>query len=77
MTEAMRDEKKSLLVSNLIAYNEDANHTVEEIDHEDIFTIKALYRLNCRWSITDDDYIKNAVKALDTLGFFEGKLNGN
>ena len=80
LIEAMQDEDKNLLVSNLIAYNEDKNHTFEEVDHEDIFTIKALYRLNCRWSITDDKYIKNAVKALDTLGFFEGKLtseNGN
>jgi len=28
--------------------------------------------LNCRWSITDEKYIRNAIEALDTLGFFEG-----
>ena len=73
LTNAMRDEKKNLLVSNLIAYNESGDRIVEEIDHESFFTVKALYRLNCRWRITDDNYICNAIKSLDTLGFFDGE----
>ena len=68
---AMLDDKKNLLVSSLIAYNESDEKLREEIDHDDAFTVKALYRLNCRWSITDENYIKNAIMALDTLGFFE------
>jgi len=68
---AMHDEKRNLLVSSLIAYNEVDEKLYEEIDHEDTFTVKALYRLNCRWSITDENYIRNAIAALDTLGFFE------
>ncbi|MBQ6006563.1 MAG: amino acid adenylation domain-containing protein [Selenomonadaceae bacterium] len=68
---AMQDEEKNLLVSSLIAYNESDENLRDEIDHEDSFTVKALYRLNCRWSITDENYIKNAIEALDTLGFFE------
>ena len=74
LTEALQDENKNMLVSGLIAYNENGEHIVQEIDHEDFFTVKALYRLNRKWSITDDKYIKNAIEALDTLGFFEGDL---
>jgi len=69
---AMLDEKKNLLVSNLIAYYESDENLRKEIDHDDSFTVKALYRLKCRWSITDENYIRNAIEALDTLGFFEG-----
>ena len=69
---AMQDEDKNLLVSSLIAYNESDKKLYEEIDHDDAFTVKALYRLKCRWSITDENYIRNAIEALDTLGFFEG-----
>ncbi|MBR6888847.1 MAG: amino acid adenylation domain-containing protein, partial [Selenomonadaceae bacterium] len=69
---AMQDEDKNLFVSSLIAYNESDKKLYEEIDHDDAFTVKALYRLKCRWSITDENYIQNAIEALDTLGFFEG-----
>ncbi len=72
LTAAMRDEKKNLFVSNLIAYAENGSLDTLEVDHDDSFTIKALYRLNCRWKITDENYIHNAIHALDTLGFFEG-----
>lgn len=72
---AMQDEKKNLLVSSLIAYYESDENLRKEIDHDDAFTVKVLYRLNCRWSITDDNYIKSAIEALDTLGFFEGNAN--
>ncbi len=72
---AMHDEKKNLLVSSLIAYNETDENFRKEIDHDDAFTIKALYRLRCRWSITDENYIKNAIEALDTLGFFGEEAN--
>ncbi len=68
---AMQNEDKNLFVSSLIAYNESDKKLYEEIDHDDAFTVKALYRLNCRWSITDENYIQNAIEALDTLGFFE------
>ena len=74
LREAMADEDKNLLVSNLIAYNEEGNRSVEEVDHSDAFTVKALYRLGCRWSITDIPYMKKAVEALDTLGFFAKEI---
>ena len=70
---AMQDDEKNLLVSSLIAYNESDKKLYEEIDHDDSFTVKILYRLNCRWSITDENYIRNAIAALDTLGFFKRK----
>ena len=73
LAEAMKDEQKNVLVSNLIAYNEGGEHSVDEIDHDDTFTVKALFRLNCRWHITYYNYIRNAIAALDTLGFFGRK----
>lgn len=44
------------------------------MDYSDAFTVKALYRLGCRWSITDIPYMKKAVEALDTLGFFAKEI---
>ena len=37
---------------------------------ENQFTAEALYRLGYKWPITDDAYLENAIKALDTLEFF-------
>ncbi len=71
----MQDEDKNLLASSLIAYYEADENLREEIEHDDRFTVKALYRLGCRWSVTDEKYIMNAIKALDTLRFFEGTAN--
>ncbi|MBR6888322.1 MAG: NAD-dependent epimerase/dehydratase family protein [Selenomonadaceae bacterium] len=45
----------------LIAYKEGENHMVEEIDHEDFFTVKALYRLNCRLWQAHNFYQRNAA----------------
>ena len=69
--EAMQDEKKSMIVSSLLSYNSNDNLTHEFIQGDSKYTVKALYRLGYRWPITDFNYLTNAIKALDSLEFFD------
>lgn len=72
---ALEDENKNELISGLIAYlpgDEDAGGVY--IDADNSFTTKVLYRLSFKWPMPDKDYLKNALKALETLGFFDGRI---
>ena len=71
LKEAMTDAKKSMIVSTLLNYNSSDNLSHEFIQGDPTFTVKALYRLGYRWPITDFNYLITAIKALDSLGFFE------
>ena len=68
----MEDEAKSMLVAPLISYNK-ALGTIKLANIPDVstFTTKALYQLGFKWPIITDDYIKKAIMALQTLGFFD------
>ncbi len=68
----MEDEAKSMLVAPLISYNK-ALGTIKLANVPDVstFTTKALYQLGFKWPIITDDYIKKAIMALQTLGFFD------
>lgn len=61
---------KSDAVLGLIAYASDDENQRYELMSENRFTAEALYRLGYKWPITDDAYLENAIKALDTLEFF-------
>ncbi len=41
------------------------------VPEEHSFTKNALYRLGFRWPLTDDGYLRGAIRALSSLGFFE------
>ena len=72
---ALENEEKNELISGLIAYaSSDADNSTAYIDADNSFTTKALYRLGFKWPMPDSSYLKNALKALETLGFFDGKL---
>ena len=71
LKEAMKDPKKSVIVSTLLNYNSSDNLSHECIQGDPSFTVKALYRLGYRWPITDFDYLIRAIKSLDSLDFFE------
>lgn len=72
---ALENEEKNELISGLIAYaSSDADHSTAYIDADNSFTTKALYRLGFKWPMPDSSYLRNALKALETLGFFDGKL---
>lgn len=70
LKEAAGQEHKSDAVLGLIAYASDDENKRYEIMADNRFTVEGLYRLGYKWPITDDAYLENAIRALDTLGFF-------
>ena len=76
LRKALEDESKNELISGLIAYlpgEQEAGSVY--IDADNSFTTKILYRLGFKWPMPDKDYLRNALKALETLGFFDGKFD--
>ncbi|WP_294213093.1 amino acid adenylation domain-containing protein [Pseudobutyrivibrio sp.] len=71
LKEAVADEKRNQFVAPLVDYNLDDDEIRSENEISNAFTVKALYRLGFKWSITDKDYLKKATEMLKTLGFFE------
>ncbi|WP_255882418.1 MULTISPECIES: non-ribosomal peptide synthetase [unclassified Ruminococcus] len=67
---AAKQEDLSQAVLGLIAYATDDENRRYEIMADNRFTSEVLYRLDYKWPITDDAYLENAIKALDTLEFF-------
>lgn len=75
LNDALKDDKKNMLVSGLISYlSSDSEQHEEYIGYNNSFTNKALYRLGFKWPITNEKYLENAFEALDTLGYFEGRF---
>lgn len=71
LQEAAAQENKSDAVLGLIAYASDDENQRYELMADNRFTVECLYRLGYKWPITDDQYLENAMRALDTLGFFD------
>ena len=68
----MSDEKLSEAVSPLISYQASDQNTVEFfIDYDNTFTTKALYRLDFKWPIINEDYLRNVFDSLSSLAFFD------
>lgn len=75
LSKALENEDKNELIAGLIAYasGDDAGSSVY-IDGDNSFTTKALYRLGFKWPMPDGNYLKHAIEALETLGFFDGRI---
>ena len=72
---ALENEEKNELISGLIAYlSSDVEEASAYIDADNSFTTKALYRLGFKWPMSDGAYLRSALKALATLGFFDGRI---
>mgnify|MGYP001140151906 CR=1 FL=1 len=72
--EALENEDKNELIAGLIAYaSGDETESAVYIDADNRFTTKALYRLGFKWPMPDWIYLRHAIEALETLGFFDGK----
>ncbi len=71
LRDASRRAELSGTVLGLIAYDSGDGPVRYEIPAVNDFTAKALYRLGYKWPVTDDRYLENAIRALDTLGFFD------
>ncbi|MCI9446163.1 MAG: amino acid adenylation domain-containing protein [Lachnospiraceae bacterium] len=75
LLQALADEGKNELISGLIAYaSSDQDKSTVYIDGDNSFTTKALYRLGFKWPMPDGIYLKHALEALETLGFFDGRI---
>lgn len=75
LREALKDESKNERISGLIAYLPGAqDEGGAYIDADNAFTTKSLYRLGFKWPMPDKDYLRNALGALKSLGFFDGKM---
>ncbi|MEN6390036.1 MAG: amino acid adenylation domain-containing protein [Syntrophomonas sp.] len=72
LLEAMKDEKMGEAISRLITYlSGDSQTRVYWFGAENKFTTEVLYRLNFKWPIISDEYLQQAIKALDGLNFFD------
>ena len=71
LTAALSDERINSSVSPLVNYKTDNDENMVEIDVDNTFTVKALYRLGFHWNITDREYIDSTIKMMKTLGFFD------
>ena len=75
LSKALENEEKNDLIAGLIAYasSEEAGSSIY-IDADNSFTTKALYRLGFKWPMPDGIYLRHAIEALETLGFFDGRI---
>ena len=72
VTKAAEDPEMSEIVLGIVAYASNDESASALIGQDSRFTTNVLYRLGYKWPITDDAYLLNAIRALDTLDFFEG-----
>ena len=71
----LADEALNLEISPLIAYMNSGKANRQFVGWDNAFTVKALYRLGFSWPLTGEKYIRKAVNALYTLGFFGAKAD--
>nr|MCR5602962.1 amino acid adenylation domain-containing protein [Lachnospiraceae bacterium] len=71
LKEALADDNKNRYVSPLVNYDLDDDERRVENGADNIFTVRALYRLGFKWSLTDAEYIRHSIEMLDSLDFFE------
>ena len=68
---ALADDAINGYVSPLVNYNLDDDEMRYELDSDNRFTVKALYRLGFQWSITELGYLRQAIDMMQLLGFFD------
>ena len=72
LREKMQDETIMPALTGILAYQDnDTDTPVYGLGTSNQFTTEVLYRLNFVWPVTSEFYIKKAVEALDSLGFFD------
>ena len=70
VSEAAKNDDMSETVLGLVAYETGNEQAAVPLNSSNRVTVNLLYKLGFKWPITDDSYLANAIKALDTLGFF-------
>jgi thioester reductase-like protein len=72
LKEKMQDDRMIAALTGILAYQgNNPEKPLYALGRSNEFTTEVLYRLNFKWPMTSEDYIKKAIAALDGLGFFE------
>ena len=72
METAKQDAEKAKLLSSLLAYQDMAHgHESYMIPTKNNYTTQVLYRLGFRWSPTSWDYVRQFLKAINDMGYFD------
>lgn len=71
LKKVIADKKMNEFISPLLHSKIDNDENYSDNLFDNIFTVKALYKLGFQWSLIDIDYIKRAIEQLKNLGFFE------
>ncbi|WP_021170822.1 Linear gramicidin synthase subunit D [Sporomusa ovata DSM 2662] len=72
LKEKMQDAKLMPALTGILAYQESSTEKpVYGLGRTNEFTTEVLYRLNFKWPLTSEVYIKKAIDALEGLGFFD------
>ena len=69
-SEAMGDIDKVEALQPLMAYESEASSHSTFIRYDASYTNQVLYRLGFRWNYTSHDYVKQFLKAIESLNFF-------
>lgn len=67
----LADEAQNTEISGLISYMSSGKEKRRYVSWNNSFTVKALYRLGFSWPLVGESYIRRAIDALTTLGFFK------
>lgn len=71
MATAMEDENLADRLRPLMAYNQKGNKPPRSIHSTNAYTTQVLHRLGFSWSVTSWDYVRQFIKAIDGLGYFD------
>jgi hypothetical protein len=72
LKEKMQDDRMIAALTGILAYQENnPEKPLYGLGRSNEFTTEVLYRLNFKWPMTSEDYIKKTIAALDGLGFFD------
>ena len=66
------DQEKAQALTGLLAYETSKNIAVEALKTDNEYTQQVLCRLGFSWKPITDRYIEQFLRALETLGFFDG-----
>jgi len=70
--QAKEDPSKDGVLQSMVAYQDMAHgRQTRQIETSNAYTSQILYRLGFRWSPTSWDYVRQFLKAIDGLGYFD------
>ena len=68
--EKLKDDKVAAEISGLLSYIGNNGESRRQIGSDNMYTVKALYRLGFSWPLIDLEYIDRAIRSLEAFRFF-------